>query len=297
MNVSWLTTLRQVIDEGSYSRAAETLFVSQSAISQQIRQLEKFVGTKLVRRVGHELQLTVAGQEIYDLACRVESDLSSTMQHISELTGDSQQTITIASSPTPLVYYLPPVLGRFWRESPEVSVKTVVRSGVDIPRAVKTGAADVGILMEPYLDPTLKAVPLRDERIIGVAHPDHPLADRIGLVAQDFSSVRVATPLTGSQSRKLLDHWFAERGERLIHTTELYSLAEIRNAVVENLAVGFLDRYAVVDDLRESRLVELNIEGFNLSRTVYVTYRSDIQGPAKRLVDILLEESLIPAEA
>jgi DNA-binding transcriptional LysR family regulator len=101
MYLFWLSTFKKVIDEGSYTRAAAGLFVSQSAVSQQVRQLEKLFGAKLIQMSGRRLELTEAGVQVYSFATSMENEYDATRHAIDELLGRARRHIVIVSSMTP----------------------------------------------------------------------------------------------------------------------------------------------------------------------------------------------------
>jgi len=290
INLGWLTALREVADTGSYTRASESLFLSQPAVSQQIRQLEGVFGAKLIRRVGLKLELTEAGRLVYESAIRIETELAATRDMVAELTMRSERLLTIASSPTPLLHRVPKALGRLWVEHPEVAVKTLVRSRSAITESVKSGAADLGIVSHQFLDSSLAVKPLAHGRIVAVSSPRHELAKAGILEPEVVTQHKVAITGAATVTRQLLDKWFLDRGITLRNVMEVSSHEEIRIAVRDNLAIGFVVVYAVAEDIAAGRMTELHLRDFEISRPSYLVYRKDIQKPASWLIELLVEE-------
>ena len=298
MYFAWLTTFRRVVEEHSYTRAADALFISQSAASQQIRHLEQLFKAQLIRKQGRELLLTEAGEAVYQLACSMEDELESTRRRVAEITRSADAQVTVVSTTSPLVHRLPPVMRRFWAEYPDVSIKTLLRLGRAIPEAVKAGLADIGIHGALNLDGSLEAIPLRSDPLVAVCSSSYGLADVEFLTALDLSKERIAMLGPGSESRQTVDRWLAGRGLSIGNNLlQLAGVEEIRTAAIEGLAVGILSRYVVAEELATGRLVELPVEDFHLQQTPYVFFRSSISPAARRLVDMLVDEYGVPDEA
>ena len=289
MYLQSLTTLKRVADEGSYTRAAATLFISQPSVSQHIRQLERAFGAQLIEIVGRRPELTEAGKQVYELACEMESRFELTRQRVDELIGRSLRVVTVVSHTAPLLHRLPPVLRRYWLQHPEISIKTVNKSGHEITDAVKAGVAHIGIQTDAYLDTSLEAIPAWRDSVVGVSAKDHPLADASNITASEISHGRVIVCM-GGEIRRLIEVWFQSHGAQLQDVMEVSSFEQVRTAALEGLGVGFLPSYVVLNDL-DSGLSQLDIDDFRLSRGTYVIFRKGVHEPARKLIDMMVESA------
>ena len=287
MNLAWLLTFRKVVETGSFTRASDELFISQPAVSQQVRHLEQFFGAKLIQHASRGLQLTDAGQYVYDLAGRIDQEVKGTRQRLDALVSSSQRQVTIASFPAPLLHFVPPALRLFWKNHPEIAVRTIVRPHADITEAVKNGDADLGIQTR-HLDDSLISLPCRNERLVCVCSPAHRFARYGRVMPEDLVQERVATFATGI-FRNDIDAWFAERGLGFENLMEVTTLEEIRAAARANIAVGIIHLYSVHNDIAEGSLVHLNVTDFHLARPFYVIHRKDITEPASWVLRSLVE--------
>ena len=290
MNLSWLITFKEVADTGSYTRASEALFLSQPAVSQQVRQLERYFGAQLIRRVGQDLQLTEAGKQIYELAARIETDFGATRQNLRDLISTTHHTVTIASAPTPLLHIVPLALNRFWLKHPDVAVKTIVRFGPGITEAVRLGEADLGIHSESYMDRSLDATRLGEGHIVAVCSPKHPLAGVKGIVQSDVASQRVVITGPNTGTRRSVEAWFDREGLSLRNVMEVSAHEEIRIAALQNLGIGFLGLSTASSDVAAGRLVLLDLEAFDIARPGFVSYKKGLTEPASWLVAALVRE-------
>jgi DNA-binding transcriptional LysR family regulator len=287
MDMVWLSTFKKIADEGSYTRAAALLSISQPAVSKQVRQLEKIFGAKLIRVSGRELQLTEAGKQVYDFASRIEADFKVTHRKVETLAGLSRDVVTIACNTNTLVHQLPSILRQFWLDHPEITVRTLRKGRYEINDAVKSGLADLGIQTSPFLDKSLEAILSKHEPFIVVASREHALADTYTTTPEQISRERVV--ISSGEHGTLVDEWFAAHGTRLRDVMVVSCFEEARVATMENLGIGILPRDIVAEDLASGRLVQLCVDDFDPSRTTYVVYAKGIGPPASWLIDLLVQ--------
>jgi DNA-binding transcriptional LysR family regulator len=288
MYLFWLSTFKKVIDEGSYTRAAAGLFVSQSAVSQQVRQLEKLFGTKLIQMTGRRLELTSAGHQVYRFASSMESEYEATHQAIDALLGRSRSHVVIVSAVPVLLRRLAAVMKRFWAEHPEVTIETVMRTGGEIVDALRSGAADLGIYTGDDFDSSLVAASVWTDAVVAVTAPQHAPVHAGAMSAKEVANSRVVVG-GGSEVRRLVDEWFGAHEVKLTNVMELPSLEGLRSAVVESGAIAFGPHYAVQDDLASARLREVEIEGFCVSARTFVLHKAGVREPVRWLVDLVAE--------
>jgi LysR family transcriptional regulator, low CO2-responsive transcriptional regulator len=289
MNLAWLHSFRRVAEMHSYTRAADSLYVTQPAISRQVRLLERYFGATLIAQVGRELQLTDAGRKVYQLACTVEREVGDVRESLEHLVSRSRGLVTIAGPPSPLANYVPRILRRFCARYPHVSVRTLCRFRHEVADAVRNGVADIGLQTAPFLHPSLVTPFHIDDRLVAVCAPDHPLAARGRIRPTDLEEFKVAQLALAAESRTLVDDWFAARGVHIVDRLELGTLDEIRVAALQNLAIGFLSRGRVAEELATGELVRLDLEGFDVAIRLYVFHRPEIGPPVSDLIAVMLQ--------
>jgi DNA-binding transcriptional LysR family regulator len=290
-----LTTLKRIIDQGSYSSAAASLFMSQPSASNHIRQLERAFGAKLIEISGRNLQLTDVGKVVYELASRVETEFDQAHREIDYILGRSKRHITVVSNSASLLHRLPPVIKDFLSEHPEIAIKTLKKSGYEITEAVKAGTADIGIQVSLYLDNSIESLPVWRDSIIACCSREHPIVEVKRIPPEMLCRQRLVVSL-GRETRKLLAEWFEEQGVEPIDLMEVSSFEQVRVAVLEGLGIGLLPRHVVANDLISRQLVQLEIRDFEVSRGTYVIFRRNISEPAKWLIDEMVESAKQSAE-
>src|SRR5438132_3989134 len=246
-----------VAESEHISRAAASLFLTQAAVTQQVRHFERAVGLQLLERDGRRVRLTDAGRSLAD-ACRaalraveVMDDTAHTMK---ELEAGS---LHVRASPTCATYYLPPHLAEFTRRHPAVKLNVIVEPSDGLNRRVLAGTLDCAIL-EGAPDPGLVAFELTRDELVVVAHRDHPLS-RLRRVT--------STDLAGHLYLGRGPEWSAEQtvrnmlGEAYDHL-DVLNLGHpeyVRAATIAGLGFAALPKRAVAADVQSGQLRRLPI--------------------------------------
>jgi DNA-binding transcriptional LysR family regulator len=265
-----------VAEHEHISRAAASLFLTQSAVTQQIRHFERAIGLQLLERDGRGVRLTDAGRTMA-VACRAAlrsvQVLEDTAESIKSLQAGSLQ---LGASPTCATYYLPARLASFAQQHPGIKLGMTVEPSSEINRLVIAGALDCG-LIEGEPNPELVAIVLDHDELILVAARDHPLAALRRITAADLSGHRyLGRGPTWSAERNVRD-MIGEAYER----SEALNLGHpeyIRAAVLAGLGYAALPRLAVAAELKSGVLKRL--PGPSSRRAIRAIRRRAEGGPA-----------------
>jgi DNA-binding transcriptional LysR family regulator len=167
-----------IADCGGFQKAAESLFVTQTAVTQRLRNLETFLGVVLIERTTRSIALTGIGKDFLPQARRLLLELSSTLTEIRE-TGKAQRgDVSIACVPTVGIHYLPKILEEYSTRFPDNRIKILDHASSDVEAAVLRREAEFGINVAGPNHPELSAVPLLEDQFVLVCRDDHPLARR-----------------------------------------------------------------------------------------------------------------------
>ncbi|HEX5679133.1 MAG TPA: LysR family transcriptional regulator [Alcanivorax sp.] len=199
MDTQSLTAFLAVVESGSFSAAAERLFLTQPAVSKRIAQLETQLGTRLFDRVGRRIRLTEAGQALLPRARQLLLDLEDMGRAISNLTGKVSGTLRIGTSHHIGLHRLPPVLRRFSREYPDVKLDIHFIDSEEAWEAVLHGDLEMGVVtLPPQPDPRLHSQAVWQDPLVFMAAPEHPLArmPRVSLDTLTGYSAILPSPVT-----------------------------------------------------------------------------------------------------
>jgi DNA-binding transcriptional LysR family regulator len=266
MDLRQLEIVQAIAETGSFTGAGRKLRVSQSAISRQVLLLEDELNESIFLRVGRRIRITPAGDALVKLSHRIFGDIKETVTVI----GESQQvlggTLRLAGGMTVCMYVFPALLQEYRRQHSGVEVKLITGTSQRLLQEIRTGAADLGFITLPVSEAELVTVPAMEEEMLLVAHPSHPLAKKKKIVAQDLAQEPFVLFEAASNSRRIVDSFFAkERIEpRIVMETEN---VEILKALVRSeMGVTIIPYQAVAREVRSGQLFCARISGTELVR-------------------------------
>ena len=265
-----LRLLLAVSREGSVSRAAQRLHLTQPTLSAQLRQLAEQVGLPLFERVGRKLHLTAAGRVVLDTAARVEQELENLDETLAELRGDVVGRLRLAVVSTAETF-IPRLLGDFRRERPAVEVSLVVLNRDAVIRRLADNLDDLYIMSRPPQAPPVVATPFLSNPLVVVAAADHPLAGRETLQIEALAAEEFVLREPGSGTRQAAEHFFAAHGLALRPRLELGSNEAVKQAVAGGLGLSLLSAHALAHAVDEGIAV-LRVEGTPLPTQWQVVY-------------------------
>ncbi len=160
----------------SFTKAAETLHMTQPAVTFQIRQLEEHFNTRLFDRTHNRISLTEAGKTVYEYADKILSLYGEMDNSVRELTGDVSGVLLIGASTTIAEYVLPSLLGEFKEKHPNVNMRLSVSNSVGVVHMVENNSVDVGIVESPITNKNLAVEVCWHDKLVFICPPDHPMA-------------------------------------------------------------------------------------------------------------------------
>jgi DNA-binding transcriptional LysR family regulator len=194
-----------IANRGSFRKAAESLHITQTALSRRLQNLEAFLGVKLVERTTRSLSLTGIGRDFLPQGQRLLDDLTAALVEIRE-TGKAQRgDVSIACVPTAGVHYLPRIIREYSARHPDNRIKILDHSSFDVAHAVLRREVEFGINIEGSPHAELVSIPLLRDRFVLVCRDDHPLAERSKLSWKQLEPYPLIFAGRVSGNRSLLD--------------------------------------------------------------------------------------------
>ncbi len=250
-----LRILRAIANEGSFKKAADSLYVTQPAVSLQIQNLEKQLEVTIFDRGGRKAQLTEAGQLLLDYCEKILTKCHEACRAIEDLHNLKGGSLIIGASQTTGTYLMPRMIGLFRQKFPNVTVQLQVHSTRRTGWSVANGQIDLAIIggeLPPELDVLLEVVPYTTDELALVLPVNHPLAKLKELTKEDLYKIGFITLDSQSTTRKVVDKLLANSGleiQRLRLDMELNSLEAIKNAVQSGLGAAFLPIVSIEREL------------------------------------------------
>jgi DNA-binding transcriptional LysR family regulator len=245
LTLQQLEAFERVAASGSFRAAAQTLFVSQPALSRTIRIAEQTLGTRLFDRDTRHVELTPTGQELLPIARRILQEFDSAFSELSQFVDGRRGHVTVASLPSVGVAILPRVVSQLRRELPDVGFTLEEAPAAPLLKLVDQGLVDFGITVEPPPDARLRYTHLLDDPFVLVCRSDDPLARRKFAAWTAFGG----QPFVGSSSQGSIGHIVDAvllRQKITVHRTMEYpSVAAGGGMVAEGLGITALPRLAL----------------------------------------------------
>lgn len=291
-----LRAFAAVAREGSFSRAAGTLFLSQPAVSKHIASLEAELGRQLVVRGRPAASLTPAGQVLADYVLRAEALLANARRALAAGADAEIGTLALAASGIPGTYLLPPLLARFHEQYPgiEIDFQLATSGGaLDLVRAHQVEIAVVGGMTVPA---ELNAEPLVEDDVVLVGPP--ALANR-RLRPRDLEGLTWISREEGSATRAAVETARWQMGLHAVRRLELPSWEAVKLTVASGAGMAAISRFALELELASGTLVVLDVPRWRLTRTIAAVTARDVPltPPAERFLALLRSMSLSPRNA
>ncbi len=276
----------------SYTRAAEELFLSQPAVSMQIRQLETQLGVALLEQLGKRIHLTEAGREVYQYSRTIAhqlDEMESVLANLKGLTGGKLR-ISVASTAN---YFVPNLLAAFYRLHPDVTVSLDITNRETLLRQLSENTVDLVVMGQPPADTDVEAGVFMDNPLVVVAPPGHPLVQEQHIPLTRLQNEVFLVREPGSGTRVAMERFFSERGIRLTTGMEVGSNEAIKQSVQAGLGLGLLSRDTLEQELSLKRLAILDVAEFPILRHWYVVHRRGKRLPtvAKAFKEFLLKDA------
>ncbi len=272
--------LHGVASHLSYTKAAEALFLTQPAVSMQIRQLEDNVGLPLFEMIGKSLNLTSAGDELLLHCNQILQDFKATELALEKLKTHKhgKLKVTVASTAN---YFSATLLASFIKVYPDIQVSLDVTNRETLLKALKNNDCDLLIMGKPPSDIDVKATAFMENPLVVIAPANHPLRDekRISLarIAEESMVVREL----GSGTRFAIERFFHAHDLTLNVGAEMSATEAIKQAVSAGLYLGIVSLHSIEQELETGRLVVLDVEEMPILRHWYLVHRTE-----KRLTPI-----------
>jgi DNA-binding transcriptional LysR family regulator len=274
MDLDQLHTFLEIVRLKSFSKAAQSCFRTQPAVSAQVRQLEQDLNASLFERLGTKIALTTAGRIFAEYAEQILELRRRAQNTINELERVPRGELVIAANEATCIYVLPGVFSEFKKRFPNVQVLVDRSYGSRVVEAVVDNQADFGLTQLPVKEKRLQVNKIHSDEIKLIAPPNHPLAEKKQVLAVDLLEHQLLLPKTGT-TRARLNAWL-ELVEDEIHVSmELDSTEMIKRFVMAGLGVGFLAATHCREEVVSGRLAAISLGPDPMVRTVGLIYRRD----------------------
>jgi DNA-binding transcriptional LysR family regulator len=247
----------------SFTKAAETLHMTQPAVTFQIRQLEEYFNTRLFDRTHNRISLTDAGQRVFEYTDKIIALYSEMENRVRELTGDVSGIVIIGASTTIAEYVLPSLLGEFKDKHPNINLRLKVSNSEGIVHMVEDNSVDVGIVESPISNKNLAVEVCWHDKLVFICLPNHPFAKRTSIKAEDLADQPFVCREEGSGTREYITEYLSKHNmppQDLHFSLEVGNPEAVKSAVEAGFGVSIVSQATLIKELKLGTLVALPLD-------------------------------------
>jgi DNA-binding transcriptional LysR family regulator len=256
---------------GSFTRAAEELFLTQPTVSMQVKQLTKAIGLPLFEQVGKRLYLTEAGKALFSTCKDIFTNLDQLEMTVADLKGMKQGQLRLAVITT-AKYFVPRLLGPFCRTYPGIDVSLTVTNHERVIDRLSNNQDDLYVMSQLPTNLDFEAESFLDNPLVVLAPINHPLAGQRNIPIQRLNDEPFIMRESGSGTRRAVESLFDRENVSVKVRLELGSNEAIKQAIAGGLGLSVLSHHTLTPEGSHSDLTVLDVEGFPISRQWYVVH-------------------------
>jgi DNA-binding transcriptional LysR family regulator len=274
VHIETLKTFCDLVETGSFSQAAALNMVTQSAVSQQIRALERRYGQALLERGQRKGAAPTEAGRVFYAACKGMLDqLSMVESQLRARTAEISGTVRVATVYSVGLHELPPDIKRFIKAHPQVNVRLEYGRTDRIYEACLNNTIDFGIVALPLRRSQLEVIPFRSDKLVLICSPDHPLAARRRTSLKSLAGEPFVAFERDIPTRRTIDRLLKEHGVMVRIAMEFDNIETIKRSVEAGIGLSILPALAVESELRTRTLVALGFTDGTFSREIGIIHR------------------------
>ncbi len=276
----------------SFSRAAKELFLSQPAVSMQIKQLEENVSLPLFEQMGKRIHLTEAGNELYHYSREILQRLTDLETALEELKGMDRGKLNIAVVTT-ANYFTPQLLAKFCQRHKNITVSLNVSNRESVLKQLDDNIIDLAIMGQPPEGLDVVSQSFMENPLVVVAPPDHSLCKKTKIPVKRLAQEVFLVREPGSGTRNAMERFFRQHSAQIRTGMETDTTEAIKQAVQAGMGLGIMSRHTAELELTIGRLKVLDVQGFPILGNWYVVIRKNkrLTATAQAFRDFLLSEA------
>jgi LysR family transcriptional regulator, transcriptional activator of the cysJI operon len=274
----------------SFTKAAQINQITQSAVSQQISSLEKQFKSLLIERSKKKFRLTREGQVLYEYGkqiIQIHDSLHSKLQEIKDIVSGTIRVATIYSVG---LHELPQYIKRFLRSFPTVNVHVEYRRSNQVYEDVLGNVVDLGLVAYPVKDAKLEIVPLHQDKLVVICHPDHPIAQKGSAIPmKSLAGERFIGFEPDIPTRKAIDKMLRDHGVTVQTVMEFDNIETVKRAVEIEAGVSIVPQGTILQEVTNRTLAQVELSDGEFFRPLAAVYkRNKVVSPAiKQFLNIL----------
>lgn len=294
MHIENFKIFSDLVESESFSRAAKLNGITQSAVSQQLRAMEKHFNILIVDRSQKQFRLTHEGQKLYESAKEMLYLYEKLNSELLEMKKVISGTIHISTVYSIGLHELPPYVKVFLAKFPEVNIRVEYRRANMVYEDILTNSIDLGLVAYPQKHKQLEVLPFHDDILVLVVSPEHPLAKKKSVTLEEIATQKFIGFEPDIPTRKATDQIFRDAHIEVEPVMEFDNVETVKRAVEINAGIAILPQTTVVREEAQGLLKVLKFKNKTFKRPLALIHRKGrVLTPAiKKLIDLLTSKDL-----
>ena len=273
MHIENFKIFSDLVESQSFSRAAKLNGVTQSAVSQQLRAMEKHFAVLIVDRSQKQFRLTREGQKLYDSAKEILHRYDKLVSDLQEMKKVISGTIHISTIYSIGLHELPPYITKFLKEYPSVNVRVEYRRSNLVYEDILHNSVDLGLIAFPTKMRQLDVIPFLEDRLVLICNPENPLAKKKSVEIADLAGEKFIGFDQDIPTRKATDQMFRDGKVDLEPVMEFDNIETVKRAVEINAGISIVPSATVKQETKQGALKAVPIKGANVTRPLAIIHR------------------------
>jgi DNA-binding transcriptional LysR family regulator len=298
MQIENFKIFADLVETRSFSKSAKLNGITQSAVSQQARAMERHFKTLLIDRSQKQFQLTREGQRVYEAAKEILHNYEKLQSELQEMKKVISGTIRISTIYSIGLHELPPFIKRFLHDFPSVNVRVEYRRSNLVYEDILHNSVDFGLVAFPIKQRQIDIIPFRNDRLVLITPPQHPLAKKSEVAVSELIGQKFIGFDPDIPTRKAVDQIFREHKLESEPVMEFDNIETVKRAVEIDHGIAIVPQATVQQEVRAGSLAMLTMKGKEFTRPLAILHRKGrVLTPAMRkFIDTLgLELSVVPS--
>ncbi len=273
MHIENFKIFSDLVESKSFSRAAKLNGVTQSAVSQQLRAMEKHFNVLIVDRSQKQFRLTREGHKLYGSAKEILHRYDKMVSELQEMRKVISGTIHISTVYSIGLHELPPFIKTFLQEYPSVNVRVEYRRSNLVYEDIMHNSVDLGLVAFPVKMRQLEIVPFMEDRLVVICNPQHKFANRKNLEVKDLEGERLIGFDPDIPTRKATDQIFKDHKVEIEPVMEFDNIETVKRAVEINAGIAIVPQTTITNEVEQGLLASANLKGKQIMRPLAIIYR------------------------
>ncbi len=289
MQIENFKIFADLVETKSFSKAAKINGITQSAVSQQARAMERHFKNLLIDRSQKQFQLTREGQRVYESAKEVLHAYDKLISELQEMKKVISGTIRISTIYSIGLHELPPYIKRFLHDFPSVNVRVEYRRSNLVYEDILHNSVDFGLVAFPLKQRQIEAIPFRNDRLVLIANPKHPLAKTSEVNVADLAGHKFIGFDPDIPTRKAVDQIFRDHKLDIEPVMEFDNIETVKRAVEIDHGIAIVPQATVQQEVNQGTLAQISFKGHEFTRPLAILHRKGrVLTPAmKKFIDTL----------